>query len=159
MSHLFVALNFAHFRLKAVSRFFRSENLKSERSINQPLYPNNVADNTGDHFLRKVICAYANGQPMMSIRVFAHASWHNNTSDLSNIRRWRISDRLQRTQPHPGRNLQMYKVSVSSHSPLPPPISQLQLQRDAENARQELGKIRKREAAARSYARKVAQNK
>lgn len=173
---------------------------KRHTRINR-LYPNYFADNSGDHFLRQVISAHANGQHMMAIPVFAHGSWHENTSDLTGMRHWAISNRLQRIQVSPIHNIlsstNIFQVNEQSEeamggdnflpphqvctqapntaimgtsplniAPRPLPISQThslpptisQLQEDGRNERIERRKIKKREAAARAYRRKVAKN-
>lgn len=62
------------------------------------LYPNEVADCTGDHFLSVVFCTYSNAQPLKSIPVFIHARYSHDydASELRKIQRWGITERMNR---------------------------------------------------------------
>lgn len=154
--------------------------------ITNRFFPHKVAYNNGEHMHCDVLTSYANAVPMMSISVFALVSWTNNydASKLRRMQNWGISDRLQRTtMQSPGRNLNISFAylntdveqvttnppntagnSIREVSIVPRPTSAIsqvlsEQAEDERNARKEIRKIRKREAAARSYRRKIERSK
>lgn len=71
--------------------------------ITNHLYPNKIADNTGDYFLPIVMGAYANGHLLSTLPIFYNASWsyNYNAVGLRSIQRWGIMDRLNKIKSSP----------------------------------------------------------
>lgn len=79
---------------------------RAEIAINNNIiesFPYSVAENIGHHLFKSVFCSFADTQPMMVFSTHCYGSWSLkvDANALRRMRKWGITDRLQKLPKHP----------------------------------------------------------